>query len=100
MRLVGHVECKEEIRNVRLYNILVRKPEGNRTFGRYTSGLENNINIYIQTTCGVILYAMSIIPTASGNVNTVTGESVFDCKTSPFKLVYITLVLEGTEGLR
>jgi hypothetical protein len=32
MRWVGNIACMEEIRNA--YNILVRKPEGKRPYGR------------------------------------------------------------------
>jgi hypothetical protein len=41
VRLVGHVAQMEEIRNA--YNILVRKPEGKKPFGRPRNRWEDNI---------------------------------------------------------
>jgi len=45
---VGHVACKEEMRNV--YKILIRKPKGKRPLGRLRHRWEDNIKMYFRKT--------------------------------------------------
>jgi hypothetical protein len=45
MRLAGHIERLEEMRNA--YKILVAKPEGKRPLGRHRHRWEDNIKMYL-----------------------------------------------------